>query len=95
MVERFGIASFAMALVVEDDSLFFIPRRWSLLGISMPRFLLPSGKSFETEENGQFCFDVEISMPMIGLIVGYKGKLDPSAPNLAIESLGQSARRPG
>jgi len=77
LVERFGIASFALALVVEGDRLFLIPRKWSLLGVPMPGFLLPAGSSFETEEKGQFCFDVEISAPLVGLIVAYKGMLKP------------------
>ncbi|MEO9133074.1 MAG: DUF4166 domain-containing protein, partial [Sphingomonas sp.] len=79
VVERFGIASFALALVVKDDRLFLIPRRWSVLGIPMPGFLLPTGSSFETEEQGQFRFDIEISAPFIGLIVAYRGVLRPDA----------------
>ena len=31
--------------------------------------------AIETEQDGQFCFDVEIRLPIIGLIVAYKGKL--------------------
>jgi hypothetical protein len=76
LVERFGIAKFALALVVESSRLLLIPRRWSLMGIPMPGFLLPTGATFETEENGQFCFDVEISAPFAGLIVAYKGALE-------------------
>lgn len=78
LMERFGIATFALALVVEGDRLSLIPRRWWLLGLPMPRFLLPGGSTFETEEDGQFCFNVEISMPLIGLIVAYKGQLKAS-----------------
>ena len=81
LVERFGIASFAMALVVEGDRLILAPRRWSLLGLPMPRFFLPTGSSFETVQEGQFCFDVQIAIPLIGLIVAYKGRLDPSPLN--------------
>ncbi len=77
LVERFGIASFAMALVVEHGRLFLIPRRWSLLGIPMPGFLLPAGSSFETEEAGDFRFDIEIRTPLTGLIVAYRGTLMP------------------
>ncbi len=77
LVERFGIAAFGLALVVEDGRLFLIPRRWSLLGIPMPRFLLPTGTSFEAEAAGEFCFDVEIFAPLVGLIVAYKGTLKP------------------
>ena len=75
LVERFGVASFALALVVENGRLSLIPRRWSLLGVPMPRFLLPTGLSFETEQEGQFCFDVEIGIPLVGLIVAYRGTL--------------------
>jgi len=77
LVERFGIVSVGLALVVEGDRLLLIPRRWSVLGIQMPRLLLPAGQSFETEQDGQFCFNVEISAPLIGLIVAYKGTLVP------------------
>lgn len=78
LIERFGLISVALALVKEGDRLFFIPRRWRMLGLPLPGFLLPSGKSFETEKDGQFCFDVEISAPLIGLIVAYRGLLTPA-----------------
>jgi hypothetical protein len=80
LIERFGPAAFALALVVEGGQLFLVPRRWAFMGIPMPRFLLPTGQSCETERDGHFCFDVEISMPFIGLIVAYKGSLRPIAP---------------
>ncbi|UPG92454.1 DUF4166 domain-containing protein [Luteibacter aegosomatissinici] len=77
LTERFGAATFALALVVEGERLVLVPRRWSLLGVPMPAFLLPKGISFEHEEDGRFSFDVEISMPGMGLIVGYRGSLMP------------------
>jgi len=75
LVEQFGVIKVALALVVEGDRLFLIPRRWSCFGIPLPAFMLPSGRSFETEENGQFCFNVEIAAPIVGLIAAYKGEL--------------------
>jgi len=75
LVERFGIAAFSLALMVENRRLCLVPRRWTLLNIPMPKALLPKGVSFETEENGKFHFDVEISAPLVGLIVAYKGSL--------------------
>jgi hypothetical protein len=77
LVERFGIATFALALVVENGRLTLIPRSWSVLGIPMPSFLLPRGDSFETESDGQLRFDVTIAVPWIGLIVAYRGALSP------------------
>ena len=78
LLERFGIISVALALVVENERLFLIPRRWSCLGVPLPGILLPRGESFETERDGHFCFDVEIAAPFVGLIVAYKGVLQPS-----------------
>lgn len=78
LIERFGPAKFAVALIVEDDRLLLVPRRWTLFGIPMPDILLPSGVSFETERDGHFCFDVDISMPIIGRIVAYRGTLRSS-----------------
>ncbi len=77
LVERFGLAAFAMALVVEERRLMLVPRRWSVLGLPMPHFLMPHGMSFETDTGGKFRFDVEIAMPVVGLIVAYKGVLEP------------------
>lgn len=79
LVERFGIAAFAMALVVDEGRLMLVPRRWTLLGVPMPHFLMPGGASFESEVDGKFQFDVEISAPIIGLIVAYRGQLAPDA----------------
>lgn len=77
LVERFGIAAFALALFIEGDRLHLVPRRWSVLGVPMPGFLLPRGSSFETESDGQFRFDVTIALPWIGLLVAYRGQLAP------------------
>ena len=76
-VERFGHVCVGLALVVDRGRLYLVPRRWTLMGIPMPRCLLPSGTSFETEEDGRFRFDVEIAVPLIGLIVAYRGTLSP------------------
>lgn len=88
LVERFGIISVSLALVVEEDRLLLIPRRWTMLGLPMPKVLLPGGNSFETEKNGQFHFDVEIRAPVAGLIVAYKGWLAPIGVQLKNRTAG-------
>lgn len=75
--ERFGLASFGIALVVADNRLQFAVRRWSLAGIPMPLFLLPCGLTFESVRNGRFHFDVNIKFPLLGHIVSYRGWLKP------------------
>lgn len=78
LTEQFGSIEVAIALVVRDQKLFLIPRRWSFLGLPLPTKLLPAGNSFEAQEGGKFRFDVEISVPGIGLIAAYEGELEPS-----------------
>jgi hypothetical protein len=78
LIERFGLATFAIALVREGNRLRFVPRRWSILGIPMPRALMPSGESFETERDGLFAFDITVRAPLVGPIVAYRGTLAPA-----------------
>ncbi|MDZ5454007.1 DUF4166 domain-containing protein [Labrys sedimenti] len=73
--ERFGPFSFGLALLAEDGRLKLVIRNWRFLGLRLPRFLAPSGDSFESAEDGRFNFHVEIAHPLLGLIVRYKGWL--------------------
>lgn len=75
VTERFGLVTVALALVVRDDRLYLVPRRWSCAGLPLPRFLLPTGQTFESEADRCFHFDVEIALPVVGLIVAYSGAL--------------------
>ena len=75
LCERFGPLTFAMALVPEDGRLSLILRRWSAFGIPLPMWLCPRSASYESTENGRFRFHVEISHPVVGLIVRYRGWL--------------------
>jgi hypothetical protein len=77
LTEWFGPLAFAMALVVKEGRLHLVPRRWSFLGLPMPRSLVPRGLAYESEENGRFHFYVEISLPLVGLVVRYRGWLAP------------------
>jgi hypothetical protein len=77
LVETFGLVSVSLALVVEDGRMRLVPRRWSLFGMPMPKWLLPNGTSQEFEQGDRFRFDVEIAMPLIGRVVAYKGVLEP------------------
>lgn len=79
MMERFGPLSVALSLELKHGELHFVPRRWFVFGCPMPNILLPRGTSFEFEKDGIFHFDVEIRVPVAGLIAAYKGSLKPQA----------------
>lgn len=77
ITERFGPLTFGLALVLDGAKLRLIPRRWSLLGLPLPRVLLPKGNSHESEVDGKFRFHVEIAVPVAGPVVTYDGWLLP------------------
>ena len=77
LIERLGPVQVALAMIKDGERLHFTPRRWSFLGIPMPQFLLPREESFECEEEGVFHFNVAVRVPIAGLIVAYKGWLQP------------------
>jgi hypothetical protein len=78
LCERFGPLTFAMALVPEDGRMHLVLRGWMLFGLPMPMWLCPRSASWE-EGCDRFRFHVEISHPLTGLIVRYRGWLEPSA----------------
>jgi hypothetical protein len=88
LCERFGPLCVGLAVIVDQGRLRLVVRRWSLLGIPMPRWLAPSSNSYEYAENGRFRFHVEIGHPLTGLIVGYRGWLVPHdcAPDACVPS---------
>lgn len=79
LCERFGPLTFAMALVPAEGRLTLILRRWSAFGIPLPMALCPRPDAYETTEGGRFRFHVDITHPLTGLIVRYRGWLAPPA----------------
>ena len=77
LTEKFGIITVALAVLVKNDRLYLQPRRWSCLGIPLPKSLLPKGDSYETQNDEKFHFNVKVEAPIIGLIAAYQGWLEP------------------
>lgn len=92
LVERFGPVSFGVALVVDGERLHFVVRRWALLGLPLPLRLAPVSRAWEGESGGCFRFDIDLSHPLFGRIVRYRGWLRTAAP--AGEPLAHVERRP-
>ena len=78
VVERFGPMAFGFALVEEERNLYLLFRRWDVFGIPMPRWLAPRVVAFEHAARGRFNFSVKLSLPLVGLIVAYRGWLERS-----------------
>jgi hypothetical protein len=78
LLERFGPIVFGMALVVEQGRLRLVQRKGRVLGLPMPRWMLPKGEVYEHDTGGRFNFHVDIVLPIIGPVVGYRGWLRPA-----------------
>lgn len=96
LCERFGPLTFAMALVVDGNRLRLVLRRWSFLGLPLPMWLCPRSNAYEAVEEGHFRFHVEISHPVAGLIVRYRGWLEPAHGSSTVGSpaVAPSSRQP-
>jgi hypothetical protein len=78
LVERFGAAAFAMAVVVDGGRLRLVPRRGTILGVPLPRWTLPRIEAYEDDTDGRFNFHVDIALPVVGRVVAYRGWLRPA-----------------
>lgn len=78
--EKFGPFTFGLALVASEERLTLVVRRWAFFGVPLPVALAPFGDSFESVADGRFNFHVEIRVPLVGLIVRYRGYLEPAGP---------------
>lgn len=81
LVERFGPLRFGFDLVADDKGLAMQLKRWWLGPVPLPLALAPRSLAREWEEDGRFHFDVPIALPLIGLVVHYRGWLEPAADN--------------
>jgi hypothetical protein len=81
LCERFGPLTFAMALVVQNTRLALVLRGWSCFGITLPMWLGPRAFAYEAVEAGKFRFHVEIGHWLTGLIIRYRGWLEPDRPS--------------
>ncbi|MGO4667170.1 DUF4166 domain-containing protein [Bosea sp. 2YAB26] len=81
LMERFGPLRFGFDLLADDKGLAMHLKRWWLGPVPMPLALAPRSLAREWEEDGRFHFDVPIALPLIGLVVHYRGWLEPTADN--------------
>ena len=71
--ERVGPSTFVFALETSADGMALKLQGVRFLGVPLPRFLAPSVRTFESERDGRYHFEVEASLPLLGRIVRYAG----------------------
>ena len=74
--ERFGLLTMELILTPQGERLVYRVTGWRLGPVPLPRALAPSTRAHEeVDAEGRFVFDVEISAPLIGRLVRYRGWL--------------------
>lgn len=78
VTEQYWPFTFELALSIRNDTIRLPVRRGWLLGIPIPKRLLPKSDSREFLAGGSFHFDIKLRAPLRGgLIVRYRGTLRP------------------
>ncbi len=77
LTENFGPLQFQFALPVTDSRLTMVMTGWKFWCLPLPLFLAPRSEASEWEESERFHFDVPITLPLVGLMVHYRGWLEP------------------
>jgi hypothetical protein len=73
LVEQFGPLRFQFDLPSDARGLEMRIVGWSCFGVPLPLALAPQCIAREWQEAGRFHFDVPIALPLVGLIVHYRG----------------------
>lgn len=73
--ERFGQVKFKIHLRPETGKLHYDIVSARFFGIPLPLPLLPRSNTHERVEGGKFVFDVDITLPLFGRLISYKGWL--------------------
>ncbi|TCR59333.1 DUF4166 domain-containing protein [Bosea sp. BK604] len=77
LVEHFGLLRFGFHLAAGETGLAMHLKRWWLGRLPLPLALAPRSLAREWQEDGRFHFDSPIALPLIGLVVHYRGWLEP------------------
>ncbi len=79
LLERIGLVAFGFALTVADGELIWSVRRVRVLGLPLPVRWFRGVRAREFEADGRYRFEVEATLPLVGLLVRYRGWLDVPA----------------
>jgi len=76
LCERLGLVTFGFRLDVEDGELTWRVERVRSLGIPLPARLFNGVVAREFDRDGRYGFEVRAELPLVGLLVHYRGWLD-------------------
>ena len=75
LAERLGVFTLIYRLEVEPRGLVWRGRSCRILGMPAPDWLMPRILCIESADGGRFTFDIDVTMPLIGWLIRYRGWL--------------------
>jgi Domain of unknown function (DUF4166) len=75
LAERLGLMTLLFALTEDNGDIIWTVRGARFLGIPLPTSWFAKSTARESESNGRYCFDVRVSLPLLGLLIHYCGWL--------------------
>ena len=79
LIERFGPFQLRFQLTVLPEGLGWLVVGWRLVGVPLPHWSVPSIRCLESDDSGRFAFDIDVSFPVIGWLMRYRGWLAPQS----------------
>lgn len=76
LCERLGLMRFGFGLRVRDEGIEWTVERVRALGVPLPARWFGGVRARESAQGERYAFDVQASLPGIGLLVHYRGWLD-------------------
>jgi hypothetical protein len=76
--ERVGPTTFVFTPIASAQGLALRLDGFKVFGIPLPAPLHPKVRTFEYEHADRYHFEVEVALPVVGLLVRYSGWLEPS-----------------
>lgn len=75
LCERLGLVTFGFRLGVDRGALTWDVARVRVFGLPLPARAFNNVSARESEEDGRYVFDVRAALPLVGLLVHYRGWL--------------------
>ena len=77
LIEHFGLFDLQFRLTPRADGLQWSLAGWRLVGIPLPGWSVPKVECLEAADGERFTFDIDVTFPLIGWLVHYRGWLSP------------------
>jgi hypothetical protein len=75
--ESFGWYRLRFRIEAHGAGVRFVLRGFHVFGVPVPRFLHPRIATLESESDGAYAFSVEAALPLLGMVIAYRGLLRP------------------